>query len=122
MDGNTGAQRRLYPELVCDEFEEIIELGQTYDALGCMVNCAGGDGGSMTLVSDGIIGCGRMAGTIDDEVDYPHPNFIPPCDGNPGLDGQLNTLALRAHARVLRRAYTFRPSSNRCSTSSRCSS
>ena len=38
MDDNTAAQRRLYPELVCDEFEEIIELGQTYDALGCKVS------------------------------------------------------------------------------------
>jgi len=32
----------------------------------------------------GVIGCGRMAGTIDDEIDYPHPDFILPYGHAPG--------------------------------------
>ncbi|MFH1566840.1 MAG: Gfo/Idh/MocA family oxidoreductase, partial [Gemmatimonadota bacterium] len=26
----------------------------------------------------GVIGCGRMAGTIDDEIDWTHPDFLLP--------------------------------------------
>lgn len=53
MNANTAAQRRLHADLVCAKFEEIIDIAQTYDALGCKVNGAGGDGGSITLLSDG---------------------------------------------------------------------
>lgn len=53
MNRNTDVQRSLHSELVCDKFEEIITMARDFDVLGCKVNGAGGDGGSITLLSDG---------------------------------------------------------------------
>jgi D-glycero-alpha-D-manno-heptose-7-phosphate kinase len=53
MSANTDVQRRLHPDLVCSRFEEIIALAADFDVLGWKVNGAGGDGGSITLLSDG---------------------------------------------------------------------
>ena len=53
MSANTDVQRRLHPALVCGRFEEIIALASEFGALGWKVNGAGGDGGSITLLSDG---------------------------------------------------------------------
>jgi D-glycero-alpha-D-manno-heptose-7-phosphate kinase len=53
MNRNTQVQRALHRDLVCDEFEELIEIADFYDASGCKVNGAGGDGGSMTVLCDG---------------------------------------------------------------------
>lgn len=53
MNRNTELQRQLHPGLVCDRFEEIIALAGDFGALGCKVNGAGGDGGSVTILSDG---------------------------------------------------------------------
>ncbi len=53
MNRNTELQRRLHPELVCNRFEEIIAIAEEFNALGCKVNGAGGDGGSVTILSDG---------------------------------------------------------------------
>ena len=53
MDRNTDIQRSLHPDLVCEKFEEIIEIADYYDVSGCKVNGAGGDGGSITILSDG---------------------------------------------------------------------
>ena len=53
MSANTDVQRRLHPELVCARFEEIIALAADFGTLGWKVNGAGGDGGSITLLSDG---------------------------------------------------------------------
>ncbi len=53
MNENTDVQRLLHPDLVCPSFEEIISIASSYDALGCKVNGAGGDGGSITILSDG---------------------------------------------------------------------
>ena len=53
MNENTAVQRALHPDLVCDRFEEIIGLARDFDALGAKVNGAGGDGGSMTILTDG---------------------------------------------------------------------
>jgi len=47
---NTEVQRRLHPDLVCSDFEKIISLASAYDAEGCKVNGAGGDGGSVTIL------------------------------------------------------------------------
>lgn len=54
MDENTEIQRALHPGLVCDRFEEVMSIARDFDALGCKVNGAGGDGGSVTILSDGI--------------------------------------------------------------------
>lgn len=53
---NTGVQRALHKNLVCDKFEEIIALAEDFHALGCKVNGAGGDGGSIAILTDGDMG------------------------------------------------------------------
>jgi D-glycero-alpha-D-manno-heptose-7-phosphate kinase len=53
MIENTEVQRRLHKDLVCQRFEELIELAKGHDAIGWKVNGAGGDGGSMTILGDG---------------------------------------------------------------------
>ncbi len=53
MVKNTAGQRMLHPDLVCSAAETIIQLGQDFGVLGHKVNGAGGDGGSITLLTDG---------------------------------------------------------------------
>lgn len=53
LDENTAIQRQLHRDLVCERFETIIDIAGHYGALGCKVNGAGGDGGSLTILSDG---------------------------------------------------------------------
>lgn len=53
MNKNTQLQRELHKDLVCGAFEEIINIAEHYDVTGCKVNGAGGDGGSITLLTDG---------------------------------------------------------------------
>jgi len=53
MNRNTEIQRALHPNLVCKKFEDIIEAANLFGALGCKVNGAGGDGGSITILGDG---------------------------------------------------------------------
>lgn len=53
MNQNTDVQRTLHPSLVCPSFEEIIQTARDFDVLGCKVNGAGGDGGSLTILTDG---------------------------------------------------------------------
>ncbi|UCF36598.1 MAG: GHMP kinase [Acidobacteriota bacterium] len=53
MNENTQVQRQLHPDLVCSSFEEIIEVAGEFGVLGCKVNGAGGDGGSLTILTDG---------------------------------------------------------------------
>jgi D-glycero-alpha-D-manno-heptose-7-phosphate kinase len=53
MDANTQVQRDLHPDLVCPAFESIMESASRFGVCGAKVNGAGGDGGSVTLLSDG---------------------------------------------------------------------
>ncbi len=53
MQDNTMVQRELHPALVCNAFEQIIDICGHYNALGCKVNGAGGDGGTITVLTDG---------------------------------------------------------------------
>jgi D-glycero-alpha-D-manno-heptose-7-phosphate kinase len=55
MNLNTTVQRELHPGLVCDKFEELIDIAQSFGVWGCKVNGAGGDGGSITILGDGNI-------------------------------------------------------------------
>ena len=48
---NTEAQRALHPELVGVDARRVIEIAAEHGAVGWKVNGAGGDGGSVTLVS-----------------------------------------------------------------------
>ena len=50
MIDNTEAQRRLHPKLVSADVEKVIQIANTYGALGWKVNGAGGEGGSLTLL------------------------------------------------------------------------
>ena len=51
MSNNTEAQRALHPKLVSSEAQQIIDIAREHGALGWKVNGAGGEGGSMTLLS-----------------------------------------------------------------------
>jgi D-glycero-alpha-D-manno-heptose-7-phosphate kinase len=51
FDRNTEVQRAMHPDLVCESFEEIIATAKEFDALGCKVNGAGGDGGSVAILT-----------------------------------------------------------------------
>jgi D-glycero-alpha-D-manno-heptose-7-phosphate kinase len=49
-DDNTQAQRALHPGLVSADFEKVIAIADDHGCLGCKVNGAGGDGGSVTIL------------------------------------------------------------------------
>jgi D-glycero-alpha-D-manno-heptose-7-phosphate kinase len=51
MIANTEAQRRLHPGLISADAQQIIDLARERGALGWKVNGAGGEGGSLTLLS-----------------------------------------------------------------------
>lgn len=53
FNANTETQRALHKNLVCEKFEEIIAVAGRFNALGCKVNGAGGDGGSIAILTDG---------------------------------------------------------------------
>jgi D-glycero-alpha-D-manno-heptose-7-phosphate kinase len=47
---STEVQRKLHPDLVCPDFEEIIAMATDFGASGCKVNGAGVDGGSVAIL------------------------------------------------------------------------
>ncbi len=51
MQDNTEAQRNLHPALISKDAEQIIGIARAHGALGWKVNGAGGEGGSLTLLS-----------------------------------------------------------------------
>jgi D-glycero-alpha-D-manno-heptose-7-phosphate kinase len=51
MIANTEAQESLHPELVGVDARRVIDLAAAQKAVGWKVNGAGGDGGSVTIVS-----------------------------------------------------------------------
>lgn len=53
FDENTGVQRALHPGLVCEDFENVIAIARDFGAAGCKVNGAGGDGGSIAILTNG---------------------------------------------------------------------
>ncbi len=48
---NTDAQAQLHPDLVSQDAQRVIEIARAHNALGWKVNGAGGDGGSLTILS-----------------------------------------------------------------------
>ena len=52
MISNTEAQAALHPALVSKKALEIFDIAKKYGAIGWKVNGAGGDGGSVTILSD----------------------------------------------------------------------
>jgi len=51
FDANTEVQRALHPDLICESFEDIIATAGEFEVLGCKVNGAGGDGGSVAILT-----------------------------------------------------------------------
>jgi len=51
MIANTEAQKSLHPDLVGVDAQRVIEIAATQTALGWKINGAGGDGGSITILS-----------------------------------------------------------------------
>jgi D-glycero-alpha-D-manno-heptose-7-phosphate kinase len=51
MIDNTRAQSALHPALVCADARKVIDAAEAEGAIGWKVNGAGGDGGSVTLLS-----------------------------------------------------------------------
>ena len=51
MQANTDAQRRLHPSLVGPDAAHVIAIAAAHEALGWKVNGAGGDGGSVTILT-----------------------------------------------------------------------
>ena len=51
MIANYEAQRALHPALISSSAERVVEIARSYGALGWKVNGAGGEGGSLTLLS-----------------------------------------------------------------------
>lgn len=51
MIANTDAQRSLHPGLVGSDASKVIESAAAYGAVGWKINGAGGDGGSVTILS-----------------------------------------------------------------------
>ena len=52
LNQSTQVLREMHPDLVCQKFEDIIEICNAYHVLGCKVNGAGGDGGTITVLTD----------------------------------------------------------------------
>jgi len=55
MDANTEVQRSLHPSLVSPDFERVINIARRHGVLGCKVNGAGGDGGSVSILGNGVM-------------------------------------------------------------------
>ena len=51
MIANTEAQKALHPELVGVDARRLIDIAAAHEALGWKVNGAGGNGGSLTILS-----------------------------------------------------------------------
>jgi len=70
FDENTAVQRALHKHLVCNAFEDIISVAGDYQALGCKVNGAGGDGGSIAILTDGDMSKKREMQKVLDQKGY----------------------------------------------------
>jgi len=76
MIENTEAQGRLHPALISTEAARVIEIAKAHGALGWKINGAGGEGGSLTILSDAVAQVKRaMLRTIEQE--NPHFKNIP---------------------------------------------
>jgi D-glycero-alpha-D-manno-heptose-7-phosphate kinase len=67
MVQNTEYQRELHPKLVCQEADQVSAVAREFGALGWKVNGAGGDGGSLTILTSREMSRKRaMIGAIED--------------------------------------------------------
>jgi D-glycero-alpha-D-manno-heptose-7-phosphate kinase len=76
MIQNTEAQRNLHPDLVSPAAQRVIEIAKANGALGWKVNGAGGEGGSVTILS-GDLSYGKRAMLREIEQEDPLFKNIP---------------------------------------------
>ena len=76
MIENHEAQRRLNPALISRAADEIVAIAREHGAIGWKVNGAGGDGGSLTLLS-GSLSTHKRAAIRAIEAANPHFRNIP---------------------------------------------
>lgn len=76
MIENHEAQRSLHPDLISPAAQRVVEIVQAYGALGWKVNGAGGEGGSLTVLS-GPCRDVQRAMLTDIEADNPVVRVIP---------------------------------------------
>ena len=76
MIENTEAQKRLHPDLVSRDARRVIEIAKGHGALGWKVNGAGGDGGSLTILT-GTLSHVKRAMIRDIETENPAFKNIP---------------------------------------------
>ena len=72
MIENTEAQERLHPDLVSPDAHRVIEIAKAHGALGWKVNGAGGDGGSLTILSGEL---SHVKRTMIREIEAENPLF-----------------------------------------------
>ncbi len=70
VDDNTAVQRALHKNLVCPAFEDIIATAREFRALGCKVNGAGGDGGSIAVLTSGDMARKRALQKVLEQKGY----------------------------------------------------
>jgi len=72
MTANTAQQKMLHADLVNAEARSIIEIAKTHGAAGWKVNGAGGEGGSLTLLSGPDMGAKRamLAEILQEDENY----------------------------------------------------
>jgi len=72
MVGNTEAQERLHPDLVSRDARRVIEIAKLHGALGWKVNGAGGDGGSLTILTGTL---SHLKRALIREIETENPMF-----------------------------------------------
>ncbi|MCC6933335.1 MAG: GHMP kinase [Deltaproteobacteria bacterium] len=55
MNANTREQEAMHPALVNPQFHNIIDISKEFGCVGAKVNGAGGDGGTVTLLTNGLM-------------------------------------------------------------------
>lgn len=73
MIDNHRAQRELHSGLISAEADQVIEIARAHSAVGWKVNGAGGDGGSLTLLSGGRL---EEKQTMIREIEAENGGFI----------------------------------------------
>jgi D-glycero-alpha-D-manno-heptose-7-phosphate kinase len=84
MVENTEAQRRLHPELICEDAQRVMDVAKAHGASGWKVNGAGGEGGSVTILA-GPLSHARRAMVREIEEENPAFRRIPTSLSSHGL-------------------------------------
>jgi D-glycero-alpha-D-manno-heptose-7-phosphate kinase len=72
MVQNTGAQKKLHPDLIGERALQVIDVAKRFDVTGYKVNGAGGAGGSVTLLLESGA---RDKHRLISDIEKAHPDF-----------------------------------------------